>query len=205
MKSMVFIDYQNFNISIKNYFSSINEKPFNVNFSTLAKELNNRLPMNPTLMKTYLFAYKPCDELLKLESYREYYKWLSGIKNKPFFEIIEGSQEIRSLPGDVQIDINDPNTYTTREKGTDIQLAVNMLSKGYQNAYDVGILVSGDTDYIPVIEELHHLGKIVILATFPTQNTSKYDEHRDFHIKMNLPFLKSCIPQERQHTNPDKT
>ena len=194
MKSMVFIDYQNFNISIKDYFSSIKEKPFNVNFSALARELNNQLPTNPTLVKTYLFAYKPCDELLKLEPYRKYYTWLSGIKNKPFFEVIEGLQEIRGLPDGTQIDINDSSTYTTKEKGTDIRLAVNMLSKGYQNAYDVAILVSGDTDYIPVVEELHHLGKIVILATFPTQNITKYDEYRDFHINMDFEFLKKSKP-----------
>ena len=127
------------------------------------------------------------------------------MKSKPLFEVIEGTQEIRQISKDTKIDITNPSTYTTQEKGTDINLAVNMLSKGYQNAYDVAILLSGDTDYIPVIRELHHLGKIVVLATFPTQNVSKYDEYRDIHIKMNLQFLKSCIPQERQHTNPDKT
>ena len=175
---------------MRNYLSSVSEKHFNINYLNFAQELNNKLSIKSTLMKTYLFAYKPCNELMKLPAYQGYYNWLSGIKNKPFFEVVEGSQEVRRLSKDTPIDINDTTTYTTQEKGTDINLAVNMLSKGYQNAYDVAILVSGDTDYIPVVKELHHLGKVVVLAAFPNQNISKYDEYKDAYIKMDVSFLK---------------
>lgn len=192
MKSMVFIDYQNFNIGMRNYLSSIREKHFNINYLNFAHELNKRLTIKSSLMKTYLFAYKPCKELMELPFYKNYYGWLSGVKNKPFFEVIEGSQEVRRASKDTPIDINDTSTYTTQEKGTDINLAVNMLSKGYQNAYDIAILVSGDTDYIPVVKELHHLGKLVVLASFPSQNISKYDEYKDAYIKMDLELLKEC-------------
>lgn len=101
MKSMVFIDYQNFNIGMRNYLLSIKENLFNINLSTLAQELNSQLLIKSCLMKTYLFAYKPCDELLKLNSYNNYYNWLSSIKNKPYFEVIEGTQEIRKISKDI--------------------------------------------------------------------------------------------------------
>lgn len=196
MRTMVFIDYQNFNISMRNYISSVQEKPFNIDYLNLAQKLNNKLSIKSTLMKTYLFAYKPCNDLMQLTTYYNYYQWLSGIKNKPFLEIIEGTQEIRQISKDIPININDTSTYTTQEKGTDINLAVSMLSKGYQNAYDIAILVSGDTDYIPVIKELHHLGKIVILAVLPNQNITKYDMYKDASLKIDINFLKTLLPKK---------
>ena len=183
----------------RHYLKSINSNTFNVNFLKLAENLNKKITLCPTLMKTYLFAYKPCDALMKIERYSNYYNWLSGLKNKPYFEVIEGRQEIRATNNDVAVDINDKSTYTTKEKGTDINLAVNMLSKAYQNAYDVAILISGDTDYIPVIKELHNIGKIVILATFPNQNVKKYDEYRDAHIKIDLGLLKTSASRNSNH------
>lgn len=192
MKSMAFIDFQNFDISMRNYLSYKKEKSFHINYLKLTNQINDRIHLSSTLMKTYLFAYKPCEELMKLPHHQGYYNWLSGMKNKPFIEVIEGSQEIRPASKDIKIDINDNTTYTTEEKGTDINLAVNMVSKGYQNAYDIAILISGDTDYIPVVRELHHIGKIVVLATLPNQNISKYDEYMDAHINIDLGVLRTC-------------
>ena len=193
MKSMAFIDYQNFEICKTEYLKSLKVNVFNINFQNLANCLNDRISLQPNLMKTFLFAYKPCDELLQLDMYRNYYNWLSGLRNKPFFEVIEGVQQLRPVNSSIPIDIYDNSTFKTKEKGTDINLAVNMLSKAYQNAYDIAILVSGDTDYIPVIKELHNLGKIVVLATFPTQNIKRYDVYRDAHIKIDIKLLKECI------------
>lgn len=192
LRTMVFIDYQNFNISKKGYLDSINIKPFNVNFSTLSENLTEAIKLNSQLIKTYLFAYKPCDQLMELYEYNSFYKWLCSIKNKNYIEVIEGSQEIRSINKDVAIDINNPKTYTTKEKGTDINLATQMLSKGYQNAYDIAILVSGDTDYLPVVKCLHDIGKIVILATLKNQDSSrkKYQEFRDADIFIDVDFLQ---------------
>jgi len=195
---MVFIDYQNFNISMKSYLKTQKQDLFNVNFTLLANELNSLVELNPILLKTFLFAHKPCEKLMKIPYYQKHYSWLSSLKNKRYFEVIEGTQEIRNVNKNIKIDILKPDTFDTTEKGTDINLAVHMLSKAYQNSYDVAILVSGDTDYIPVVEVLHQIGKIVILATFPTQNISKYDECRDSHIKMNLDFLKNCIPNNKK-------
>lgn len=177
---------------MRNYLSYNKEKPFHVNYLKLTNRVNDRIHLGATLMKTYLFAYKPCEELMKLSHYQGYYNWLSGMKNKPFIEVIEGTQEIRPASKGIKIDVNNTSTYTTEEKGTDINLAVNMLSKGYQNAYDIAILISGDTDYIPVVRELHHIGKIVVLATLPNQNISKYKEYMDAHINIDLGVLKTC-------------
>ena len=191
MRTMAFIDYQNFNIGLKKYFDSIGEKPFNVIYSKLACKINEKISLETQLMKTYLFAHKPCDELLKLPNYKNYYDWLCSIKNKPYFEVVEGIQDIRPKEKELTIDVTNPKTYITKEKETDISLATNMISKAYQNAYDIAILISGDTDYVPVVKELNRMGKIVVIASFPKQNISKYDEFKDEHILLDIEILKN--------------
>ena len=153
-------------------------------------------------MKTYLFAYKPCDKLMELERYSKYYEWLCRIKNSPYFEIIEGRQELRTIEN-VTLDINNPQTYTTEEKETDINLATHMLAKGFQNAYDIAILVSGDTDYIKVVETLHNIGKIVVVAHFPHQNIDKYNGITDAHIVLYDDILKEAYNNNvlKKHSN----
>ena len=181
LRTMVFIDYQNFTINLNNHFKNNEMKPRSINYQNLAKAINEKLPFESQVIKTYLFAYKPCDKLLKLENFSKYYKWLSNLRKTPYFEIIEGRQEIRNIKG-VKLNINDPSTYTTEEKETDINLATHMLAKGFQNAYDIAILVSGDTDYIKVVETLHNIGKTVVIAHFPHQAIEKYNGIIDSHI-----------------------
>lgn len=188
LRTMVFIDFQNFNISYNEYCSYNHLSRKSIDYCSLSKQLNNVLQLSSQVIKTYLFASKPCDQLFALDSYKKQYEWLCKLKRSNYFEIIEGQQVIRRIEG-INFDINDSKTYTTLEKGTDVNVAVQMLSKGFQNAYDIAILVSGDTDYIPVVENLHNLGKIVVLATLPQQNVEKYRTIIDKHISINQTVL----------------
>lgn len=184
MRTMGFIDYQNFNINLQTHYreNMIDKNGVkSINYHNLAREINDILPFQSQVIKTYLFAYKPCEPLMKLDYYSKYYAWLVNMRKTPYFEIIEGRQEIRPIK-DVPLNINDHHTYTTVEKETDINLATHMLSKGFQNAYDIAILVSGDTDYIKVIETLHNIGKIVVIAHFRHQSIIKYDGIIDAHV-----------------------
>lgn len=196
MRTMVFIDYQNFNINLHNHFTNIGAKVKSINYQKLAKAINDRLPFESQVVKTYLFAYKPCDKLLELERYSKYYEWLSKLRNTPYFEIIEGRQEVRTIKG-VKLDINNSSTYTTEEKETDINLATHMLAKGFQNAYDIAILVSGDTDYIKVVETLHNIGKIVVIAHFPHQSIEKYNGIIDSHIVLYNNLLNDAYNRKK--------
>lgn len=179
LRVMVFIDYQNFNINLREHYKDKQLKT--INYGALGREINNVIPFSSEVIKTFLFAYKPCEKLMELEYYQKYYNWLEGMKNTPYLEIIEGRQEIRTY-NNVTFDINDPKTYYTEEKETDINMATHMLSKGFQNAYDIAILVSGDTDYIKVVETLHNIGKIVVVAHFKHQNINRYNGICDANV-----------------------
>lgn len=91
---MVFIDYQNFNINLKEHYKGKTFKP--INYWALGKAINEIIPFQSEVLKTYLFAYKPCDDLMKIESYSKYYEWLTKLKKTPYLEIIEGRQELRT-------------------------------------------------------------------------------------------------------------
>lgn len=180
-KVMVFIDYQNFNINLKEHFKRERKEFRSIDYRTLGRSINELIQLDSEVIKTYVFAYKPCKDLMQLESYKKYYDWLEKLKKAKYLEVIEGRQEIRTFRN-VVFDINDPETYTTIEKETDINLATHMVAKGFQNAYDIAILVSGDTDYTSVIQTLHNLGKIIVIAHFKHQNISKYEGIYDAEV-----------------------
>lgn len=51
-------------------------------------------------------------------------------------------------------------------KGVDIQMTVDILTHTYQNNIDAVYLLSGDGDYIPLINEVMRMGKQVYVAAF---------------------------------------
>lgn len=134
---------------------------------------------------------------MQLDSYKRYYDWLNKLKSAKYLEVIEGRQEICTYNG-IKFDINNPDTYTTVEKETDINLAANMISKGFQNAYDIAILVSGDTDYTSVIQTLHNLGKIIVIAHFKHQNISKYEGIYDADVILYDDILNKSFNDKKE-------
>ena len=53
-----------------------------------------------------------------------------------------------------------------KSKGIDIQLTVDILVNAYQNNLDTVYLLSGDADFVPVLEEVRRLGKRIYIAAF---------------------------------------
>jgi len=51
-----------------------------------------------------------------------------------------------------------------RQKGVDTLIAVHMLVGAYTDVYSVAVLVSGDADFVPVVNEVRRRGVMVVLA-----------------------------------------
>jgi uncharacterized LabA/DUF88 family protein len=51
-----------------------------------------------------------------------------------------------------------------RQKGVDTLLAVDMLVGAFTGIYTVAILVAGDADFVPVVNEVRRRGAMVVLA-----------------------------------------
>jgi len=61
----------------------------------------------------------------------------------------------------------------TAEKGSDVNLALNLLSDGYKNAYDVAVIVSNDSDLLlPIQFAKKELGKKIGILN-PQKHPSK--------------------------------
>ena len=56
-----------------------------------------------------------------------------------------------------------------REKGTDVQIAVNLMKGAYRDDYDVAFLISSDSDLIPAINEVKENGKEITYVGFMHQ------------------------------------
>lgn len=63
-----------------------------------------------------------------------------------------------------------------KEKGVDVSIAIDMAVMGLEDLFDVAILVSGDADFIPVVELLRNRKKIVEVAQF--QNAISWNLRR---------------------------
>jgi uncharacterized LabA/DUF88 family protein len=71
----------------------------------------------------------------------------------------------------------------TQEKGVDISLATELIAQGFNDSYDVAILVSGD-DFRRAMEYVQNQGKIVIGAMFQSTAAGKFMDTVDEFINL---------------------
>ena len=51
-----------------------------------------------------------------------------------------------------------------RQKGVDALIAVDMLTGAFSGLFDIAVLVAGDADFVPVVEEVKRRGVMVVVA-----------------------------------------
>jgi uncharacterized LabA/DUF88 family protein len=65
-----------------------------------------------------------------------------------------------------------------KSKGVDITLTKDMLSHAFLNNYQIAVLIAGDADYVPLVQEVQRLGKIVYVAFFSEEQAGLSRELR---------------------------
>jgi uncharacterized LabA/DUF88 family protein len=73
-------------------------------------------------------------------------------------------------------------------KGVDIKMTVDVLVNAYQNNLDTVYLISGDGDYVPVLEEARRLGKRIYVAAFSSGLNSRLKNAADEFLNID-PFF----------------
>lgn len=63
------------------------------------------------------------------------------------------------------------------EKGVDVKIAVDVLAGAYENTYDTALLLSSDTDLIPVVQKARALGKAVEYIGFAHRPSLGLQKH----------------------------
>jgi uncharacterized LabA/DUF88 family protein len=202
---MVFIDYENFEIARQKIYktNNPNDARYQAPWLDLVKfprELVRKVSPEFNLTKTFLFVPEP-DDFLKTAPWRKKkYDFLKGLGTRDFFTVISGRHVARPVAGYTHetMDIDDKKTYFIDEKGTDVNMAVQMLTKAYHNAYDTAIIVSADTDYIPVCDILNTIGKTVVVVGVKGQQLPKFRSCSDKQVFLGLDFLQKCERPSRE-------
>ena len=96
---MVFIDFENFNISLMTYYNNMGEQSPRVDYRKMPHELIKKLPVSGYVAKTVVCAPKPDDFLMTIESRKRLYNWINGLKNIEYFTVIEGEHIARPVTG----------------------------------------------------------------------------------------------------------
>lgn len=100
--------------------------------------------------------------------------YLRALQTIPNLEIIYG----HFLTHEIMMPLAPPKSgyvkvIKTEEKGSDVNLALHLLSDGYKNAYDVAVIVSNDSDLLlPVQFVKKELGKKIGILN-PQKHPSK--------------------------------
>ena len=197
---MFFVDYDNFKQALT--YSKTRHPDFNKLPGFLFQKINNLLEWtkyNPRLIRTYVYSgeysknlsTKIKDKLNRNKHDKaEIDKYLSKIKE----ETVIQSQCFQRLKLCHFVELKlKPLQFSRQEmkvfqKGTDVQLAVDLVHHAYQDNFDVATVCSGDVDLLESIRLIKNLGKKVVLVAHP--NNLAYDMRKDCDFFYNLAKLK---------------
>ncbi len=84
-----------------------------------------------------------------------------------------------------------------REKGVDVQIAIDLVIGASENKYDVAIIVSSDTDLIPAIKYVRSKGKLVEYVGFAQSPSLGMIKESDDRILLIDEQIKEFKMQEK--------
>ena len=79
---------------------------------------------------------------------------------------------------------------SNKVNGDDIKLALDMFEGAFNNEYDIGILVSGDGDFLPLIRKIHKYHKKVELWYFDKRTSNKLIKASDSRKIITKPQIR---------------
>lgn len=194
-KGMIFIDGSNLFYDYKNHTG----KKLDVEkYINSVKEKFNQLDV----IRTYYFT-------TETESNKGF---LQQINKLPYCQVIKGHlqnktiyiNESHKLVCDSCGETITGRINTNVDKGTDVNIAVEMLKHAYINTYDTAILVSRDGDFSGVVRIIKNLGKTVELVLFEDSknNARELTECVDNVTLINKPDYAS-LEKESDDTETD--
>lgn len=130
-----------------------------IDFSKLVKELSK----DKTLITAFYYI-APLDITANKKKYWKHQKFLAELGKIPNFKVVLCT--LRKYG-------KEDGSFGFEVKGDDIYIANDMLVGAYENLYDTAILVSGDEDFIPIINTLKRLNKKTENAFFMQTSSKK--------------------------------
>jgi uncharacterized LabA/DUF88 family protein len=159
-----------------NFFNGVQELKIYFYILEITK-LVEKLVDGRKLIRAYYYTVRPTDKTSKM--YATQMSFLDQLERSHYMKVRYGR-----LTG------NPP-----KEKGTDIFLAIDMLNLAYKNSYDTAILVSGDGDFVEVIESIQSMGKQVENWAFQGRKSDNLLKVCDSFHYIDQALVTSCCRQ----------
>ena len=169
---IVFIDGNHLYHRMEDYYGT-----YDINIRQLCETL---CTINRSLVEIRYY-YTPFKQSLDPNKYRLQQMYVEKFKNTADMKVITGKYIRKPVifhksTMDKIINIvtkDELQTYV--EKGIDVNIAVDMIHLANEGHYDVAILLSGDSDFVPAITQVRNYRKMVQVAAFQTKENSCYD------------------------------
>ncbi|MBP2146279.1 uncharacterized LabA/DUF88 family protein [Methanofollis sp. W23] len=172
-KVCIFIDGSNFYHGLRHNLGRTA-----INFHYLGQKLCDRRK----LVRTYYYN-APLDREDNEEAYKAQQRFFDSLRSTPYIEIKLGRMVQR-------------NGFKI-EKGVDVFLAVDMLRFAYTDVYDTAVLVSGDGDFVSVVNAVKDLGKHVENVQFQSGWSAHLSECCDLSTVLDEEYLEGCFMEYR--------
>ena len=157
---MIFIDGGNFSGSCREFDAALE-----VDFEKLAIVLM-RAANGDSYQGTYYYFSLPPNELVKTSDDKlhlhKQHGFLEAMEYKTGYTVNKFIRRVRTA----QCEHCKAETIFSVEKGVDSSIVADMMSLGWEDTYDIAVLVSNDSDLKPAIEYLKRFGKKIIHASF---------------------------------------
>lgn len=155
-RAMLFVDAQN----LINGAASYDDEGFNYDVNKLVGELTGGYD----LIRGYWFdSYKPG----KLDQKQGFYTFLqtNGFRVE--------TVELSGSEGDY------------KEKEADIRLATELIARGFNDSYDVAVVITGDKDFLRAVQYVQDQGKVVKVAAFDHTMSGDLRRTADEYVHLN--------------------
>lgn len=207
MKSIIFIDGNNLYHNVK----QMKIKPSHLDFQKLANYICGKFGFE--LKKVIYYNSVPDIKDGKL-LYYSHLKFIDELKNIPKFEVktrklqshstkellkekrelIDSMELCSSCKPIVEENILDAiGNIKKKEKGVDVELAVDFVEHSIDNNKDVLILFSGDADFIPAMELAKKRGIRVISSSVPKGYSWELRDKFEFFTIGKTKLIENCL------------
>ncbi len=149
---MIFIDGSNLYHSLKNHFGRTD-----LDIGKFCRKLLGRR----RLIRIYYYNAR-VGQKEEPERYKQQQAFFASVNAIPYSELRLGRLVYTNWP-----------SVPPYEKGTDVQLATDMITHSFKNNYDVATLVAGDNDFVSALQAVKNNGKHVEIALFGRQGSSR--------------------------------
>jgi uncharacterized LabA/DUF88 family protein len=182
-RTFVYIDGFNF------YYGSIRRTPYR--WLDLFQFSKCILPKNEIVKVKYFTAIVQPTPGDNLKSVRQK-TYLRALATIPQIEVFLGSFQAHAVRRPLADGSGSAEVIDMKEKGSDVNLATELLVDAYTNAFDVAVLVTNDSDLAAPVSAVCRLGKPVGILN-PHKRPS-------FHLRECASFIKPVRPWALQQS-----